>query len=156
MAIAGSGVEPGMSDVFVRFAADYLFDAVDEVNIRDGDNYSGGGFGFSIWATIEECLNPPVIWEKGRGWFTTDRFSEPELFCFPGGIGEVEVVNVEHEEVMLVPRVIDCNRVTFKYGLPRDFRRLLLNLESVGMADRDSAIAVGPNRRGSRYYAGAH
>ena len=26
---------------------------------------------FSIWTTIEECLNPPVIWEKDRGWFTT-------------------------------------------------------------------------------------
>jgi saccharopine dehydrogenase-like NADP-dependent oxidoreductase len=146
MAVVGSGVEPGMADVFARFAADHLFDAVDEVNIRDGDNYSGGGFGFSVWTTIEECLNPPVIWEKGRGWFTTERFSEPELFCFPGGIGEVEVVNVEHEEVLLVPRVIDCNRVTFKYGVPRDFRRLLLHLESVGMTDKNSPIAVGGTR----------
>jgi saccharopine dehydrogenase-like NADP-dependent oxidoreductase len=146
MAVVGSGVEPGMSDVFARFAADYLFDTVDEVNIRDGDNYSGGGFGFSVWTTIEECLNPPLIWEKGKGWFTTDRFSEPELFYFPGGIGEVEVVNVEHEEAALVPRVIDCGRVTFKYGVPRDFRRLLLNLESVGMADRDSAIDIGGTR----------
>ncbi|MDR1953553.1 MAG: saccharopine dehydrogenase NADP-binding domain-containing protein [Clostridiales Family XIII bacterium] len=143
-ALVGSGVEPGMADVFARYAADHLFDTIDEVNVRDGDNYTGGGdFGFSVWTTIEECLNPPVIWEKGKGWFTTDRFSEPEMFYFPGGIGDVEVVNVEHEEVLLVPRVIDCNRVTFKYGVPAEFRQLLLNLESVGMAESKAKIKVG-------------
>ena len=34
----------------------------------------------------------------------------------PRGIGPVECVNVEHEEVLLVPRWVDCRRVTFKYG----------------------------------------
>ena len=144
LAVAGSGVEPGMADVFAKYADKYLFDEIDEVNVRDGDNYAGGGdFGFSVWTTIEECLNPPVIYEKDRGWFTTDRFSEPEMFFFPGGIGDVEVVNVEHEEVLLVPRVIDCNRVTFKYGVPREFRQLLLNLEAVGMAEAKEKIKVG-------------
>ena len=144
MALVGSGVEPGMADVFAKYAQEYLFDEIDEVNVRDGDNYTeGGDFGFSVWTTIEECLNPPVIWEKGKGWFTTDRFSEPEMFFFPGGIGEVEVVNVEHEEVLLVPRVIDCNRVTFKYGVPREFRQMLLNLESVGMAEAWQKIKIG-------------
>ena len=144
LAIAGSGVEPGMADVFAKYAQKYLFDEIDEVNVRDGDNYAGGGdFGFSVWTTIEECLNPPVIYEKGRGWFTTERFSEPEMFFFPGGIGDVEVVNVEHEEVLLVPRVIDCNRVTFKYGVPREFRQMLLNLESVGMAEAKEKVKAG-------------
>ena len=145
MAIVGSGVEPGMADVFAKFAADHLFDEIDEVNVRDGDNYTGadGNFGFSVWTTIEECLNPPVIWEKGKGWFTTEHFSEAEIFNFPGGIGDVEVVNVEHEEVLLVPRVIDCNRVTFKYGVPREMRQLLLNLREVGMDDKKTKIKVG-------------
>ena len=147
--IVGSGVEPGMADVFARYAAKHLFDTIDEVNVRDGDNYvipgyEGVAFGFSVWTTIEECLNPPVIWEKGKGWFCTENFSEPEIFNFPGGIGDVEVINVEHEEVMLVPRVIDCNRVTFKYGVPRDMRALLKDLEACGM---DSATKNDPGRR---------
>jgi saccharopine dehydrogenase-like NADP-dependent oxidoreductase len=142
-AIIGSGVEPGMADVFARYAADHLFDTIDEIGVRDGDNYSGGGdFGFSVWTTIEECLNPPVVWEKGRGWFTTERFSEPEIFNFPGGIGDVEVVNVEHEEVPLIPRVIDCNRVTFKYGVSADFRKMLLDLESLGMTSKEK-VKIG-------------
>ncbi len=148
IAIVGSGVEPGMSDVFARYAAKYLFDAIDEVNVRDGDNYQipgyeGVAFGFSIWTTIEECLNPPVIWEKGRGWFCTEVFSEPEIFSFPGGIGDVEVINIEHEEVILIPRIIDCNRVTFKFGVSREMRTLLLNLQQCGMDDVTRKIKVG-------------
>ncbi len=148
MALVGSGVEPGMADVFAKYAAKHLFDTIDQVNVRDGDNYvipgyEGVAFGFSVWTTIEECLNPPVIWEKGKGWFCTENFSEPEIFNFPGGIGDVEVINVEHEEVMLVPRVIDCNRVTFKYGVPKDMRQLLKNLEACGMDSATRKIKVG-------------
>ncbi len=146
LALVGMGVEPGMADVFARFAQDHLFDEIDEVNVRDGDNYAGedvGYFGFSVWTTIEECLNPPVVWEKDKGWFCTENFSEPEIFNFPGGIGDVEVINVEHEEVLLVPRVIDCKRVTFKYGVPADFRKLLLDLRELGLSDKDKKIKVG-------------
>lgn len=146
MAIVGSGVEPGMADVFAKFAYKHLFDEIDEINVRDGDNYGGddvGYFGFSVWTTIEECLNPPIIWEKGRGWYATEPFSEPEIFNFPGGIGDVEVVNVEHEEVMLVPREIPCNRVTFKYGVPKETRDLLLYLKELGLAEAWEKIKVG-------------
>ena len=107
LALLGLGVEPGMADVFAKYAATHLFDEVDEVNVRDGANLIVRGYdfapNFSIWTTIEECLNPPVIWEKGKDWFTTAPFSEPEVFEFPEGIGKVECVNVEHEEVLLVP-----------------------------------------------------
>ena len=147
MAIVGSGVEPGMADVFAKYADKHLFDKIDEVNVRDGDNYDGedvGYFGFSVWTTIEECLAPPAVWDKKKGgWHTTENFSEPEIFNFPGGIGDVEVINVEHEEVLLVPRVIDCNRVTFKYGVPKETRDMLLTLRELGMDDKETMIKVG-------------
>ena len=105
LALVGIGVEPGLSDVFARYAADHLFSEIDELGVRDGANLvvPGHAFapGFSIWTLIEECLNPPVVWERGRGWFTTAPFSEPEVFDFPAGIGPLECVNVEHEEVLL-------------------------------------------------------
>ena len=67
LALVGIGVEPGLSDVFARYAADHLFSEIDEVGIRDGANLVVDGYdfapSFSIWTTIEECLNPPVIWE---------------------------------------------------------------------------------------------
>jgi saccharopine dehydrogenase-like NADP-dependent oxidoreductase len=137
LALAGIGVEPGLSDVFARYAADHLFDEIDEVAVRDGADLVVEGYDFaptfSIWTTIEECLNPPLIWEKERGFYTTEPFSEPELFGFPEGIGEIECVNVEHEEVVLVPREIDCRRVTFKYGLGAEFIDVLRTLHKLGL-----------------------
>ena len=137
LALVGIGVEPGLSDVFARYAADQLFTTIDEVAVRDGANLVVDGYDFaptfSIWTTIEECLNPPLIWEKERGFYTTEPFSEPELFEFPQGIGTIECVNVEHEEVVLVPRAIDCNRVTFKSGLGSEFINVLQTLHKLGL-----------------------
>ena len=146
LALVGIGVEPGLSDVFARYAADHLFDDIDEIGVRDGANLEVDGYAFapsfSIWTTIEECLNPPVVWEKDRGWFTTAPFSEPEVFDFPEGIGPVECVNVEHEEVLLIPRWVDAKRVTFKYGLGEEFITVLEVLHKVGL-DRTDRIRVG-------------
>jgi saccharopine dehydrogenase (NAD+, L-lysine-forming) len=137
LALVGIGVEPGLSDVFARYARDELFSEIDTIGIRDGANLEVDGYEFaptfSIWTTIEECLNPPVIWERDRGWYTTEPFSEPEVFVFPEGIGPVECVNVEHEEVLLVPRVIDCRRVDFKYGLGEEFIGVLKTLHKLGL-----------------------
>jgi len=137
LALVGIGVEPGLSDVFARYAQDHLFAEIDEIGIRDGANLVVEGYEFaptfSIWTTIEECLNPPLIWERERGWFTTPPFSEPEVFDFPAGIGPVECVNVEHEEVALIPRWVDCRRVTFKYGLGREFIDVLRTLRKLGL-----------------------
>jgi len=143
LALVGIGVEPGLSDVFARYAADHLFSEIDELGVRDGANLAVRGHdfapSFSIWTTIEECLNPPVVWERDRGWFTTEPFSEPEVFEFPEGIGPVECVNVEHEEVLLMPRWVDARRVTFKYGLGTEFIDVLKALHKTGM---DSTIPI--------------
>jgi saccharopine dehydrogenase (NAD+, L-lysine forming) len=137
LALVGIGVEPGLSDVFARYAADELFSEIDLVGVRDGADLVVDGYDFaptfSIWTTIEECLNPPVVWERERGWFTLAPFSEPEVFVFPEGIGPVECVNVEHEEVLLVPRWIDCRRVDFKYGLGAEFIDVLRTLHKLGL-----------------------
>ena len=147
LALIGMGVEPGLSDVFARYAADELFSEIDELGTRDGANLvvrddDGNEIfapSFSIWTTIEECLNPPVIFDRSRtgeddgGWYTTPPFSEPEVFDFPEGIGPVECVNVEHEEVLLMPRWIDAKRVTFKYGLGEEFIGVLRTLHLLGL-----------------------
>jgi saccharopine dehydrogenase (NAD+, L-lysine-forming) len=138
LALVGMGVEPGLSDVFARYAADHLFSEIDEIGVRDGSDLVVEGYDFaptfSVWTTIEECLNPPLVWEHERGWFTTPPFSEPETFVFPDGIGPIECVNVEHEEVLLIPRAVTCRRVTFKYGLGDEFIEVLRVLDKTGLA----------------------
>ena len=152
LALVGIGVEPGLSDVFARYAADHLFSAIDEIGVRDGANLVVAGHDFaptfSIWTTIEECLNPPVIWTADRGWYTTEPFAEPEIFDFPEGIGPVECVHVEHEEVLLIPRWITANRVTFKYGLGNEFIDVLRTLHKLGLSSvepvRVGGVSVSP------------
>jgi len=150
LALVGIGVEPGMSDVFARYASDHLFSSVTEFGVRDGANLEVLGDDgvpifaptFSIWTTIEECLNPPVVYERDAGWYTTEPFSEPETFVFPEGIGPVECVNVEHEEVLLMPRWLDADRVTFKYGLGAEFIGVLRTLHLLGL-DSTTPLRVG-------------
>ena len=162
LALVGMGVEPGFSDVAARYAADHMFSHIDEIGVRDGSDLVIEGFAFaptfSIWTTIEECLNPPIVYERDRGWFTTEPFSEPETFVFPEGIGPLGCVNVEHEEVILMPRWIDVGRVTFKYGLGDEFLEILRTLRKLGLdstrpvmvrgvevSPRDVVAAVLPN-----------
>lgn len=162
LALVGMGVEPGFSDVAARFASDHLFSRIDEIGVRDGSDLVIDGFAFaptfSIWTTIEECLNPPIVYERDRGWFTTEPFSEPETFVFPEDIGPLGCVNVEHEEVILMPRWLDVGRVTFKYGLGDEFLDVLATLRKLGLdstkpvnvrgvevSPRDLVAAVLPN-----------
>jgi saccharopine dehydrogenase (NAD+, L-lysine-forming) len=149
LALVGIGVEPGLSDIFARYAAEELFQAIEEVGVRDGADLVVEGYDFaptfSIWTTIEECLNPPLIWERERGFYTTAPFSEPEVFEFPEGIGKVECVNVEHEEVVLIPRWVDCERVTFKYGLGEEFIDVLRTLHKLGLDSTEPVSVRGTN-----------
>ncbi len=150
LALVGIGVEPGLSDVFARYAADHLFSEIDELGTRDGANLvvrdeTGAEVfapSFSMWTTIEECLNPPVVWQDG-GWHTTAPFSEPEVFDFPAGIGPVECVNVEHEEVLLMPRWVDCRRATFKYGLGEEMITILRTLHTLGLDSTEKVRVKG-------------
>jgi saccharopine dehydrogenase-like NADP-dependent oxidoreductase len=144
-AMVGMGIEPGMSDVFARYASDHLFSRIDSITILDGSNITVEGHNFapsfSIWTTIEECLNPPIVWEDGRGWYTTAPFSEIEVFDFPEGIGPVECVNVEHEEVVLIPQKIEAKKVNFKYGLGAQFITTLKTIHMLGL-DRKEHVDV--------------
>jgi len=149
-ALAGFGVEPGMADFFARYAADHLFDEVDEIGIRDGSNLeipgaTGISFGFSVWTTIEECNNPAIVFENGEV-HTIEAFAELEKFWLPEGIGEVEVGHVEHEEVIQIAHNADrlkgVKKATFKYALGDEFMQAMEVFRSVNI-DKKAKIKVG-------------
>ena len=137
-ALIGIGIEPGMSDIFARYAQDYLFSEIDAVTILDGSSLTVDGYefapSFSIWTTIEECLNPPLIWNEG--WHTTKPFTGGVTFDFPEGIGPVECVDVEHEEVVLIPLKVKAKKVSFKYGLGNDFIEKLKTIHALGLSNK--------------------
>ena len=67
LALIGTGAEPGISNIFARYAQDHLFSEIDEISIMDGGNLvvtndEGEEIfapSFSIWTVIEEC--PPFL-----------------------------------------------------------------------------------------------
>jgi len=149
-ALAGFGVEPGMADFYARYAADHLFDEIDEIGIRDGANLEipgakGISFGFSVWTTIEECNNPAIVFENGAV-HTIEPFAELEKFFLPEGIGEVEVGHVEHEEVIQIAHNADrlkgVKKATFKYALGDEFMQAMEIFRSVNI-DKAEKIKVG-------------
>jgi saccharopine dehydrogenase (NAD+, L-lysine forming) len=147
LAICAMGVDPGLSQVFARYAYDNLFDEIHEIHVRDGSNIGVEGYefapSFSIWTVLEECLNPPLVYDKAKGgYYTTGLFSDAEVFDFPADIGRLTCVNIEHEEVVLLPRSIPCHKVTFKYGLQDDFIATLKTLHTLGLASKEP-VRVG-------------
>jgi saccharopine dehydrogenase-like NADP-dependent oxidoreductase len=149
LALLGMGIDPGVSEVFGKYAEKHLFDEIDEIGVRDGSNMTVEGYkyatGFSVWSVIEECLNPPLFWEKGKGYYTDEAMSEPEIFEFPEGIGPLEVVSVEHEEVINMPRWIGkgLKKVTFKICLGQDLMDALKMLHHMGLAGTEPVDVKG-------------
>jgi len=138
-ALIGIGIEPGMSDIFAKYAHDYLFSEINAVTILDGSSLTVDGYefapSFSIWTTIEECLNPPLMWDEG--WHTAKPFTGGITFDFPEGIGLVECVDVEHEEVVLIPQKVKAKKVSFKYGLGNDFIEKLKTIHALGLSKKE-------------------
>jgi len=150
LAMWGCGVEPGMSDFFARFAERHLFDEIEEIGVRDGcdlhiPGHEGFAFGFNVWSTIEECLNPGLAWEKDRGYYTLPPFSEPETFLLPEGIGAVEMVNVEHSETVFISRHIGkgLRRTSFKYALGDEFIEALKVLRACNLHSKQPVTFRG-------------
>jgi saccharopine dehydrogenase (NAD+, L-lysine-forming) len=147
LAIRATGADPGMTDVFARYAADYLFDEIEEIGIRDGATLTIEGYPFastfSVSDMLDECTADAIVYEASKGVFPVEPFSEPETFNFPEGIGPLECVNVEHEEVVLIPRWVKANRVTFKYALDNEFINVIQTLGMLGLNNKQPIDVKG-------------
>lgn len=149
LALVAMGVDPGMSQVFARYAEKHLFDRIDEIAVRDGANLEIEGYdfapSFSIWSVLEECTNPPVFWDQEKGWYTAKPMSNSEIFDFPDGIGPVEVVAIEHEEVITMPRWINkgLKKVSYKIGLGSKFVEVIRLLHQLGLSSKEPVDVKG-------------
>ncbi|SDK03851.1 saccharopine dehydrogenase family protein [Natronincola ferrireducens] len=149
LAILGAGIDPGVADVFAKFAAKHIFDELEEIGVKDGNNITVKdldiAFGFSIWTVIDEVLNPPVVWERDKGWYTVEPFSGIETFDFPEGIGPQKLINCEHEEVVFIPKYIDkgLKKVSFKIGLGDEMIQALKVIRGLGMDKKEKYIVDG-------------
>lgn len=144
MALICMGIDPGVVNVFAKYAATELLDKITEVHVKDGGNLQIPGadpdaisFGFNVWTVLDEVMNPNVEYDEERGGFIVEKpFAGQEKFLMPDGVGENTLVKVEHEEVVTMARYLKpygLKKVTFKISLDENLITALKVLDHLGL-----------------------
>lgn len=154
MACICMGIDPGVVNVFAKYAAEYEFDELHEVHVKDGGNLEIPGakenditFGFNVWTILDEVMNPNVEYNKDKGGFIVeDAFSGEETFIMPEGVGENNLIKVEHEEVVTMQRYLGkygLKKATFKIALDPSLVNALKVIDSLGLRSIDPVDVGG-------------
>jgi saccharopine dehydrogenase-like NADP-dependent oxidoreductase len=143
MACICLGIDPGVVNVFAKYAAEYLFDELLEVHVKDGGNLqvpSAGKddvqFGFNVWTVLDEVMNPNAEWDSQRGFWIEDAFAGEEEFQMPEPFGLNRLVKVEHEEVVTMPRYLQqygLQKASFKISLDENLLNALKVINALGL-----------------------
>jgi len=139
LAVPGLGEDPGLSNIYARYAADRLT-TVEEIRVRDGENSSSSKYDFMLLFSPEvffsEILDSPRTFVDGRR-VSSPSLSGKEMYEFPEPIGAQPVYLVDHEEVMTLPEYIGkgVKYVDFKLALADEFVSALLTLKKVGLLE---------------------
>ena len=137
-------IDPGVVNVFAKYAAEYEFDELQEVHVKDGGNLSIPGakegevtFGFNVWTVLDEVMNPNVEYNADKGGFIVEEaFAGEETFDMPDGVGTNVLVKVEHEEVVTMQRYLSkygLKKATFKISLDPALINALKVIDSLGL-----------------------
>lgn len=144
MAVICMGIDPGVVNVFAKYAATELLDELTEVHVKDGGNLSVPNadpddimFGFNVWTVLDEVMNPNVEYDASRGGFLVEKpFAGREIWEMPDGVGKNTLVKVEHEEVVTMPRYLKqygLQRATFKISLDDNLITALKVIDKLGL-----------------------
>jgi len=100
MALLGSGFDPGVTSIMVKYAADYLLDELEEVEIYDcnfGNHGRAFATNFDPEINLRELNLPGKYWENGE-WKTTKPFEIQVKHPYPE-CGEATSILIWHEEL---------------------------------------------------------
>ena len=152
MACICLGIDPGVVNVFAKYAAEYLFDELLEVHVKDGGNLTPPEsekdeiiFGFNVWTVLDEVMNPNAEWSREGGFLIEDAFAGEEDFRMPDPFGVNHLVKVEHEEVVTMPRYLEkygLQKASFKIALDDNLLNALKVLDKLGLRNIHS-VQVG-------------
>ena len=144
MAVICLGIDPGVVNVFAKYAATHLFDVMTEAHVKAGGNLSVPGadpdaiqFGFNVWTVLDEVMNPNVEYDQEKGGLIVEKaFAGQETFQMPDGVGENTLVKVEHEEVVTFARYLaqyGLKKATFKISLDDNLITALKVIDHLGL-----------------------
>jgi saccharopine dehydrogenase (NAD+, L-lysine-forming) len=134
--LTSMGADPGISDVFARYAASKLDRAV-SARVMDGDTATAEGYGFfTLWSPvemIEEVTVPAAIFKDGKITYVPP-LSERQMYEFPEPIGLLPVYNTIHEETFLMSRFIEgLEYADFRIAVDDGFAKIANVLRMIGL-----------------------
>jgi len=137
LGVVGMGEDPGLSNIYARWAADRLT-TVNQIKVRDGEFSVSKLHGFvplfSPEVFFEEVLMDAIIFVDGKVKHLSP-MSEKEVYDFPPPLGRQTVYALEHEEVQTLPYYIKkgVQYVDFKLALSDDFVSNVNLLKELGL-----------------------
>lgn len=134
--LTSMGADPGISDIFARYAADKLDRAV-SARIMDGDTAVADGHDFfTLWSPLEmleEVTSPAAIFRDGEMTFVPP-LHERQMYEFPAPVGPLPVYNTLHEETFLMSRFIEgLEYADFRIAVDDGFAKASKVLRKIGM-----------------------
>lgn len=145
MGLLGSGFDPGVTNVFCKYALKHYFDEINYIDIMDCNAGSHGhpfATNFNPEINIREITQRGKFWEEGD-WKETEPLSVHKTFDFPE-IGNREMYLMHHEELeSLVKNITGLKRIRFWMTFGEEYLTHLRVLENVGMTRIDAVDHEG-------------
>ncbi|UCE45013.1 MAG: saccharopine dehydrogenase NADP-binding domain-containing protein [Methanobacteriota archaeon] len=134
--LTSMGSDPGISDVFARYAANKL-DSAESARVMDGDTAVADGYDFfTLWSPaemLEEVTVPAAVFKDGKITYVPP-LNERQIYEFPQPIGPLPVYNTIHEETYLMSQYIEgLKYADFRIAVDDGFARVANTLRKLGM-----------------------
>ena len=144
--LTSMGEEPGISDVFVRYAASKL-DRADEAHVSDGDTgYIEGQEFFSLWSPVDlldETSVPAAVFRNGKMEFIPP-LSEKIIYDFPKPLGKLPIYRTNHDETYYMPMYTKTlKEADFRIGIDDNFAKAATMLRKMGLLGKEQVDVKG-------------
>jgi len=144
-AILGCGFDPGVTSIFTAWAAKYVFDEIQYLDIVDcnaGDHGKAFATNFNPEINIREVTQKGKYWENGQ-WVITEPHEIHKPLTYPH-IGERESYVIYHEELeSLVKNYPTLKRARFWMTFGQEYLTHLRVIQNIGMAGIKPIIYEG-------------
>ena len=135
-AILGCGFDPGVTSIFTAWAAKYVFDEIQYLDIVDcnaGDHGKAFATNFNPEINIREVTQKGKYWENGQ-WVITEPHEIHKPLTYPH-IGERESYVIYHEELeSLVKNFPTIKKARFWMTFGHEYLTHLRVIQNIGMA----------------------
>ena len=135
MALLGSGFDPGVTNVFIKYAAENLFDSIEKIDIIDCND---GDHGYPFATNFNPEINIREITQNGRyfkdgKWIEIDAMSISKDIEFPE-VGIRKGYLLYHEELeSLVKHFPSIKQIRFWMTFSENYINHLNVLQNIGM-----------------------